>query len=91
MDQKPYQFQFSHAAEGEFSHLPHAIQKRIWNKLIFFEKSENPLHFAKKLTGPENIFRLRIGDYRVIITPKERNIMIILLILKIGHRREVYE
>lgn len=88
---KSYQFQFSHEADNDFSKLPHALQKRIWNKLIFFEKSKNPLHFAKKLSSSQNAYRFRIGDYRIIVTPKDRGIIVILIILKVGHRREVYE
>lgn len=75
----------------DFARLPHDIQKRVLNKLFFFEKSPKPLHFAKKLHGTEEAYRFRIGDYRVIVTQKDKNTIVILLILKVGHRREVYE
>ena len=88
---KPFQFQFSDLAEQDFARLPFILQKRIWDKLHFFETSSRPLHFAKKLHGSNDAYRFRIGDYRVIVTPKDKKIIIILLILKIGHRREVYE
>lgn len=88
---KPHQFQFSVHAEHDFVRLPPLLQKRILEKLRFFEKSSNPLKFAKKLTGFEHWYRFRIGDYRVIVARKEKNVIVILVILKIGHRREVYE
>lgn len=88
---KPYQFQFSGHAERDFVRLPLFLQKRILDKLHFFEKSENPLKFAKRLKGFENWYRFRIGDYRVIVARKEEKIIIVLVIIKIGHRREVYE
>lgn len=88
---KPFKFQFTPSAEGQFAVLPKVLQKRIFYKLTFFEKSPNPFAYAKKLKGPENIYRFRIGDYRIIVTPQDRHTFVILLILKIGHRREVYE
>lgn len=88
---KPYQFQLSYSAESEFAQLPSLLQKRIWKKLKFFEKQKNPLHFAKRMQGVENTFRFRIGNYRVIVTPKDQKTFIILLILKIGDRKDVYE
>lgn len=86
-----YQFLLDDAAKREFEALPHLLQKRIFAKLRFFEASKSPLSFAKKLHGYENIYRFRIGDYRLLVTPKNKGVLVILLILKIGHRREVYE
>lgn len=88
---KSYQFQFSRKAELEFTALEKSFQKRIFEKLSFFEHSGNPLSFAKKLRGMDRFYRFRVGDYRIIVTPKDEKTFIILLILKIGHRREVYE
>ena|SRR3989338_5787783 len=88
---KHYFLDFTVTSEQEFLNLPYDIQKRIKTKMEFYINSENPLHFAKKLHGSDDAYRFRIGDYRVIVTPKEKKFIVILLILKIGHRREVYE
>lgn len=88
---KIYQFQFSGNAERNFSFLDKTIQKRIVKKLDFFEQSENPLFYAKKLKGFDNKFSFRIGDYRIIFMLKDQKVLTVLLILKIGHRREVYD
>lgn len=88
---KAFQFQFSRNAECSFSSLSSALKSRILKKLSFFEKSSDPLSFAKRLCGLNNVFRFRIGEYRVIVTPKDREVLVVLLILKIGHRREVYK
>lgn len=87
---KNYQFQFSKNAERQFADFEAVIQRRIVKKLDFYEKSENPLSFAKKLKGLDGKFSFRVGDYRVIVVPKDANNFIVLVILKIGHRREVY-
>ncbi|MFA5947621.1 MAG: type II toxin-antitoxin system RelE/ParE family toxin [Candidatus Gracilibacteria bacterium] len=88
---KIYQFQFSKNAERQFADLEVVIQKRIVKKLDFYEKSADPFLFAKKLKGLDDKFSFRIGDYRVIVVPKNDNSFVVLVILKIGHRREVYD
>ncbi|MDA1060320.1 MAG: type II toxin-antitoxin system RelE/ParE family toxin [bacterium] len=86
-----YKFQFSEQGENDFAALPKKLQKLIFKKLNYFEKSQNPLTFAKKLQGLSNKFCFRIGDYRIIVSQKNQNLLIILVILKIAHRSKIYE
>lgn len=86
-----FQFQFSPKAERNFSQLSKSLQERILNKLVYFERSENPLRFAKKLVGAKDYFRFRLGDYRVIVKSVDATTVVVLLIVKIAHRREVYD
>ena len=88
---KPYFLEFIDASEREFLALPRVIQRRIKTKMEFYMQTEDPLVFAKRLEGAKNVFRFRIGDYRVIVTPKDKVTFVILVILKVAHRREVYE
>ena len=87
---KSYEFQFSSNAEKQFSDLEIGIKRRVIKKLDFYEKSGDPLSFAKKLKGLENKFSFRVGDYRIIVSQKDNNNFVILIILKIGHRKEIY-
>ncbi len=41
-----------------------------------------------KLTGSHDLFRLRVGDYRIIYQVQDRKLLV--LIVDIGNRREVY-
>lgn len=75
-----YQFQFAQHAEKDFSKLPQITQKRILDKLKYFEMSENPFAFAEKLKGLSDYYRFRIGNYRVIFTFRHEKIATILLI-----------
>ncbi|MFP4069848.1 MAG: type II toxin-antitoxin system RelE family toxin [Opitutales bacterium] len=45
-----------------------------------------PIH-AKKLSGEEK-YRIRIGDYRVLF--KVNDLVVTVVVVKIGHRRDVY-
>ena len=43
---------------------------------------------AELLAGPVNIWRVRAGDYRILYTIKDD--VLLVLVLRIGHRREIY-
>ena len=42
----------------------------------------------KALQGEKGLFRIRVGDYRVIYTVRDEVLLVI--VVKVGHRREVY-
>ncbi|MEO5341331.1 MAG: type II toxin-antitoxin system RelE/ParE family toxin [Magnetococcus sp. MYC-9] len=42
----------------------------------------------KKLEGTADTWRIRTGDYRIIYTIEDDRLVV--LVVKIGHRREVY-
>jgi len=41
-----------------------------------------------KLAGSTDLFRLRVGDYRIIYQIQDRQLLV--LVVDIGNRREVY-
>ncbi|HOC57210.1 MAG TPA: type II toxin-antitoxin system RelE/ParE family toxin [Verrucomicrobiota bacterium] len=41
-----------------------------------------------KLAGPENLYRIRVGDFRIVYQIRDE--VLLVLVVKIGHRREVY-
>lgn len=43
---------------------------------------------SRKLSGHDDVFRIRVGVYRVVYDVSEATLVII--ILKIGHRKDVY-
>ena len=52
--------------------------------------SNNPLPVGvKKLSGTDIIYRIRIGDYRLIYSLYEKELII--EIVKVGHRKDVYK
>jgi len=68
--------------------LSKSEQRRV-KQAIESKLSSHPVEFGKPLRySLKGARRLRVGDYRVIYTiePDE-----VILIVKIGHRREVYE
>ena len=81
-----FQLVFEKRALEDLNKLDRQIKERIWNKLQ--NCKEEPFRFLEPLTEI-NGFKLRIGDYRVIIDVdfKENK----LTVIKVGHRKNVYE
>jgi mRNA interferase RelE/StbE len=81
-----YDIQWTITAEKQFSKLDKVTKKRISDKLVSI--SDDPFSFVKKLVGFE-AYKLRVGDYRVILTIENNTLVI--LVLKVGHRKSVYK
>ena len=60
-------------------------RERIFNKIM--TAKENPFRYFEKLTA-RNLYKLRVGDYRVIADIDESKIKI--LVLLVGHRKNIY-
>jgi mRNA interferase RelE/StbE len=43
---------------------------------------------CRKLVGAERVYRVRVGDYRVIYEVYDDKLLV--LVINLGHRREVY-
>lgn len=44
---------------------------------------------AKMLTGAHGVLRIRVGDYRILYTVDDGQLVI--LVVEVGHRSEIYE
>lgn len=77
---------WTHEATRQFLALPSSIQDRIETKIV--ELATNPKALANQVKALKGIkaLRLRVGDYRVIFTEDG----VILTILRIGHRGDIY-
>jgi mRNA interferase RelE/StbE len=86
----PWGYSFSEKALKQLSKLDRQRQKAIFaycDERMTGEK--DPRRAGKALTGAyRGLWRYRIGDYRLLCQIKDRELII--LILVIGHRREVY-
>lgn len=80
-----YEIIFSDSAKKQLKKLEKNIQKRILNALERI--IVRPEAFVKKLVG-SSAYRLRVGDYRVILDIDKGKLLI--LVIKIGYRRNIY-
>jgi len=80
-----YQFVYTKRAERDIDKLDAATQKRIKKKLEEFKL--DPFRYAEKLSSSDlGSYRFRMGDYRIIFDVDGAN----LVVLRAGHRREIY-
>ena len=81
-----YSVQIEENAEDFLKKLDKKDREFILNKI--YSIRDNPFRFLKRLQG-EKLWRLRIGDYRVIVDVIVSNNRII--VLRIGHRKNIYD
>ncbi|MCF7820590.1 MAG: type II toxin-antitoxin system RelE/ParE family toxin [Candidatus Pacebacteria bacterium] len=86
-----YKLLLTKKAKKDLSSLEKNIQKRIAKKLRFYISDNTPLKHAKKLRNSRlGEYRFKIGDYRAIFDVDKDGNIILLLILRIKHRKNVY-
>ena len=81
-----YEIVFSDKAFKQLKKLEPEIQERIVKVLERIRI--RPGSFVTKIVGDSG-FRLRVGEYRVIVDIDKDKLLI--LIIKIGHRRNIYK
>jgi mRNA interferase RelE/StbE len=67
--------------------LPGDMYGRVLRKLESLEQNPRPFG-VEKLTGPEDLYRVRVGDWRIVYAIRDRELAVI--VIRIGHRRDVY-
>jgi mRNA interferase RelE/StbE len=81
----PYTIELAPAAERQLRALSKTLQRRIVQHLRDLQTDPRPSG-VKKLD--DDIYRIRVGDYRIIYQIQDQALMI--LVLKVGHRRDIY-
>jgi mRNA interferase RelE/StbE len=84
---KVYSVEFKPSAARALRRLARDVQSRIAEKIDSLARNPFP-RGVSKLQGEENTYRVRVGDYRIIYEVQSR--VLLVLVLKIGHRREIY-
>lgn len=83
-----YEVFFKASAEKELLQLPSAVLARIFPKIEKLAQNPHPPG-AIKLRGAQDLWRIRVGDYRVVFSRNDSQSKI--EIFRVAHRRHVYE
>jgi mRNA interferase RelE/StbE len=82
-----YKIEIKESALKSLVEMPARQQLRIKRKIdVLAENPCPPGH--RKIKGEEHTYRIRVGDYRVVYRVFETTVVI--MILRIGHRKDVY-
>jgi mRNA interferase RelE/StbE len=82
-----YRIEFTPLARRQIKKLPREVQKRIIERVEELASNPRPAG-VKKLVSGENLYRVRVGEYRAIYQIRDRELIVV--IVKVGHRREIY-
>ncbi len=83
-----YDIQISRTAERQLSKLPRNDQERIARTILTLAIDPYP-RGARKLSGYDDVYRVRVGSYRVLYSVSTSTLIVI--VLKVGHRKDVYQ
>ncbi len=83
-----YKIRFIRSARKELEALPNVLVVRILKKIEALENDPRPAG-CKKLKGSSNLWRIRVGDYRIIYSILDKEVVI--EIITVRHRREAYD
>ncbi|HLZ43464.1 MAG TPA: type II toxin-antitoxin system RelE/ParE family toxin [Candidatus Sulfotelmatobacter sp.] len=82
-----YSVDFTSSAAREFKALDPQFRRRIGEKITALCDEPFPSG-SKKLKGQADHFRIRVGDFRVVYRIDGKRMVVV--IVRIGHRKEVY-
>jgi mRNA interferase RelE/StbE len=83
----PYLIDFRPSALKAYNNLPRLERRRIERAIDALANQPRPTG-ARKLVAELNLWRIRVGSYRVIYQIEDDRLLI--LVVKIGHRKDVY-
>jgi mRNA interferase RelE/StbE len=83
-----YHLDISAGAEKQMRRLPAKIHERVLNALDGLKKDPRP-RGCKKLKGEDNLWRIRVGDYRIAYTIEDDKLIV--LVVRVAHRKDVYK
>ena len=82
-----YRIEISRTAEKRLKKLRQEDQRRMVKAMVSLGDDPYPKG-SRKLTGYDDVFRIRVGEFRIIYSVSAKKLIII--ILKIGRRKGVY-
>jgi mRNA interferase RelE/StbE len=82
-----YRVELRPAALRDLRKLEPSIRGRIGVAIDQLARNPRPVG-VEKLQGQDSRYRIRVGEYRVLYEIEDR--VLLVLVIRIGHRRDVY-
>ena len=82
-----YTIEIAPAVERAIKKLSAEVKKRIIKALLKLGVEPRPPG-VKKLSGEEDLYRIRAGDYRIVYQIRDNELVV--LVVRVAHRKEVY-
>jgi len=82
-----YRIEFVKNAAKQFKALSIQDQQRLKSKIDALSSEPLP-NGVVKLVGEQNLYRIRVGNYRIVYSVENERLLV--LVVKIAHRKDVY-
>jgi len=82
-----YRIEIKRSARKEMQTLPRREQRRIAAAIEALAEQPRPSG-VRKIIGADDLYRLRVGDYRVVYQICDRKLIVI--IIRVAHRKDIY-
>lgn len=83
-----YKVELSPASRRQFRKLPRGVLTTLAERMDSLSQDPLPEDARKLSASVRNLWRVREGDYRIVYEVREE--VLVVLVVKLGHRREVY-
>ena len=83
-----YKVEILRGALKQLKKIPSELQERIQIKIDDLTTEPRP-NGVKKLKGKENVYRIRVGNYRVIYDIFDD--LLVVNVVEVGHRKNIYK
>ena len=82
-----YKIEWKQSAKKELKKLKKAVIPRIIKAVESLSINPHPTG-SRKLQGSEHLYRVRLGDYRIVYSVENK--IVLIEIIRIGHRKDIY-
>jgi mRNA interferase RelE/StbE len=82
-----YEIEILSKPRRQIKALPKDIQNLVRVKIRSLAENPRPPG-VKKLSGIKNLYRVRVGEYRIIYDIQDR--VLVVVIVSVGHRSKIY-
>ena len=82
-----YAIEFVPSAKRQLQKLPREVQLKLSQHIGSLASDPRPIG-SRKLKGSDELWRIRVSDYRVIYEVRDK--ILVVLVVRVAHRREVY-
>ncbi len=84
-----YNIEFDRKVKKDLKNIPPVIIKKIKEEIAKLADDPYPLGHKKLKGNLKDFVRIRFGDYRIIY--QVENEKLVILVIRIGHRQNVYK
>ncbi|WP_234571928.1 type II toxin-antitoxin system RelE family toxin [Rhodohalobacter sp. 614A] len=83
-----WQVEIERKAQKALKKIPNPFKSNIIEAIDRLTEDVRPVG-SKKLRGAEDLYRIRVNDYRIVYQIHDQKLVV--LIVRIGHRKDIYE